>query len=193
MMRDTVAGEKSLQANDATRIRWSDQHRAADATLDQVYAAQDKRAHDALAEIGFGDEQRAQSFRRNQQGFDIALGMAIDQRGAARELTDFGEKLTRSLIDDRRDVTKAIALGDRDMAGQDDEHARPGFAGLEQSFAVLVSSDIAEPPHARDFLRRQRRECLLMPRKRGRQRGAAIAVTSSCGVDAHFFSHYSNK
>ncbi len=59
MMRKAVAGEKSLQANDAAGIRGADQHRAADAALDQAHPAQDQRAHDALAEIGFGDQQRA--------------------------------------------------------------------------------------------------------------------------------------
>ena len=38
----------------------ADQHRAARAGLDQRDAAQDQRAHDALAEIGLGDDQRAQ-------------------------------------------------------------------------------------------------------------------------------------
>ncbi len=91
--------------------------------------------------------------------------MAIDQRDAARELTDFGEKLTRPLIDDRRDMAEAIALGDRDMAGQYDEHAPAGLAGFKQFFAILVTSDVAEPAHARDLLERQRRERLLMARE----------------------------
>ena len=112
MMRIAVAGEKSLQANDAARIRRADQHRAAGAALDQADPAQDQGAHDALAEIGFRHQQRAQLLRRNQQRFDVALGMAIDQRDAARELADFGQKLTWPLIDDRRDVTEAVALGD---------------------------------------------------------------------------------
>ena len=110
--------------------------------------------------------------------------MAVDQGDAARELADLGEKLPRPLIDHRRDVTEAIALGDRDMTGQNDEHARSGLAGFEQRFAVPVCSDVAEPAHARDFLRRQRRECLLLTRKRGRQRRAA-GLVSSGSVYAH--------
>ena len=186
MMRKTVAGEKPLQANDAARIRRSDQHRTANAALDQAHPAKDKSTHDALAEIGFGDQQRAQSLRRNQKRFDVALGAAIDQCDAARELTDFGEKLTRPLIDYRCDMTEAIALADRDMAGQNDEHARSGLAGLEQFFAILVIAHLAEPAHARDLLRRQRRECLLKTRKHGRQRSAPIRFTFCCVVCAHF-------
>ena len=138
-MRNAVAGEEALQADDAAGILRPDQHRTADAALDQADPAQDQRAHDALAEIGFGDQERAQSLRRNQQRFDVAFGMAVDQRDAARELADLGEKLTRPLIDHRRDMAKAVALGDRDMAGQHHEHAGSGLAGLEQPFAVLVS------------------------------------------------------
>ena len=44
-------------------------------------------------------KQRAQSVRRNQQRLDVALGVAVDQRDAAGELADFGQKLTRPLID----------------------------------------------------------------------------------------------
>ena len=185
MMRIAVAGEKSLQANDADGIRRADQHGAADAALNQSHPAQDQRAHDAFAEIGFRDQQRAQSFRRYQQRFDVTLGMTVDQRDAARELADFGEKLTGSLIDHRRDVAETVALGDRDMAGQDDEHARSGFAGLEQPFAVLVGSDVAEPAHARNLLQRQRRKCLLMSRKCGSRRSAAIGLVSRRIIRAH--------
>src|SRR5258708_29297237 len=105
--------------------------------------------------------------------------MAIDQCGPAGELADFGEKLTRSLIDHRRDVTEAVALANRDMPGQDDEHPRSGLAGLEQSFAILVTAQLAEAAHARDLWWRQRRECLLETRKPGRQRSTAIRFTSS--------------
>jgi hypothetical protein len=111
--------------------------RAADAALDQADPAQDQRAHDALAEIGFRDQQRAQFVGGNQQRFDIALGVAVDQRDAAGELADLGQELTRALIDHRRDMAKAVALGDRDFARQYHEHAGPRLAGLEQRCAVL--------------------------------------------------------
>ena len=117
MMGMAVALQKILQPRHVAERVSADQHRAADAALDQVDPAQDQRAHDALAEIGFGDQQRPQLLRRDQQRLDIALGMAVDQRDAAGELADLGEKLTRPLIDDRRDVAEPVALGDRDVAG----------------------------------------------------------------------------
>ena len=72
-----------------------------------------------------------------KQRLDIALGMAVDQRDAAGKLADLGHELPRPLIDDRRDMAEAVALGDRDMARQHHEHAGAGLAGLEQRFAVL--------------------------------------------------------
>ena len=118
-------------------------------------------------------------FNRSVTLVNTALGMAIDQCGAAGELPGFGEKLTGYLIDHRCHVTEPIALGNRDTTGQDDEHSRSGFAGLEQFLAVLVASQFAEAAHARDLVRGQRRKCLLMPRKRGRQRSAAIGFIFS--------------
>ncbi len=136
MVRLAVARQEILQPRHVAERRRADQHRAADAALDQADPAQDQRAHDALAEIGLGDQQRAQLLRRNQQRFDVALGMAVDQRDAAGELADLGQKLPRPLVDDRRDMAEAVALGDRDMARQHHEHAGAELAGLEQGFAV---------------------------------------------------------
>ena len=56
MVRIAVAGEKALQPDQVRRIRRSNQHRAADASLDQGDAAQDQGPHDAFAEIGFRDQ-----------------------------------------------------------------------------------------------------------------------------------------
>ena len=189
-MRNAVAGEEALQADDAAGILRPDQHRTADPALDQADPAQDQRAHDALAEIGFGDQQRAQPLRRNQKCFDVAFGMAVDQRDAARELADLGEKLSRPLVDHRRDVAEAVALGDRNMAGQHHEHAGSGLAGLEQHFAVLVVAHLAEPAHARDLLRRQRREGLLQAGKRAFSKALPSAPVPVAGVTAISVSRY---
>src|SRR5882757_6942682 len=74
--------------------------------------------------------------------------MAVDQRDAAGKLADLGQKLPRTLIDHGRDMAEA------------------GLAGLEQSFAVLVAAQFAEPAHALDLVARQRRKSLLEARKR---------------------------
>src|SRR5260370_25127013 len=121
--------------------------------------------------------------------------MAIDQRGPAGELADFGEKLTRSLLDHRRHVPEAIALANRNMPGQDDEHSGSGLAGFDQPFAILVTAQFAEAAHARDLLWRQPRAGLLETRKPGRQRSAVVRFTSSrpVHVDLRLTSSKANK
>lgn len=93
MMRLAVAGEEALQPHHACRMRRTDQHHAADAALEQIDPAQDQRAHDALAEFGLGDQQRAQPLRRQQQRLDIAFGAAVDQRRPSGELAQLRPKL----------------------------------------------------------------------------------------------------
>ena len=92
MVRLAVARQEILQPRHVAERDRADQHRAAGAALDQADPAQDQRAHDAFAEIGLGHQQRAQLIRRNQQRFDIALGMAVDQRDAAGKLADLGHE-----------------------------------------------------------------------------------------------------
>ena len=95
MVGIAVAGEKALQPDHVGRVRRPDQDHAATPPCNQSDPAKDQRAHDALAEIGFGDQQRAQPVGRDQQGLDVALGRAVHQRGAAGELADLGQELTR--------------------------------------------------------------------------------------------------
>ena len=101
VVRLAVARQKILQPRHLAERGRPDQHRAAGAALDQVDPAQDQRAHDPLAEFGFGHQQRAQLIGRDQKRLDIAVGMAIDQREAAGKLANLGEELPRPLIDDR--------------------------------------------------------------------------------------------
>src|SRR5579872_3446485 len=185
-MRVSVAAEKALQTNDTGRIRRADQDRPARAAPDQADPAKNQRAHDPLAEIGFGDQKRAQTLRRNQKRFDVALGMTVGQRDAARKLTELGEKLPRPLFNDRRDTTKTGTAGDGDVAGQHDKHAGADLAGLEQDLAILELALFAEAAHPRNFLRGQRRKCLFVARKRARQARAGAHLASRDGLFRHF-------
>ena len=185
MVRIAVAGEKSLQVDDAGRILRPDQYRAADAALDQADPAQDQRAHDALAEISLRDQQRPQLVRRDQERLDIALGMAVDQRDASGQLPDLGEELTRPLLDHGCDMAEPVALGDDDVARQDHEHARPGLAGLEQRLAVSEGADLAKTAHPRDLGRGQRWEGLLKALKHLPVGATAIARLCRCALVRH--------
>ena len=55
LMRMTVAGEEVLQPQHVAVVGPADDDRAAGAGFQQAHAAQDQRAHDALAELGLGN------------------------------------------------------------------------------------------------------------------------------------------
>src|SRR3954447_16723055 len=109
--------------------------------------------------------------------------MAVDQRDAAGKLADFSQKLPRSLIDHRRDMAKAVTLGNYDIARQHHEHAGAGLAGFKQGDAVLVSAHLAEPAHAVDFVLGQGRKSLLVAWKCKRVR--TIRLVYDCCVRRH--------
>ncbi|MCY1223704.1 hypothetical protein D9M72_358420 [compost metagenome] len=58
-MRVAVAPQEGLQCDQLRLGAVADQHRPA-AEFDQPHAAQDQRAHDALAQFGLGHQQGAQ-------------------------------------------------------------------------------------------------------------------------------------
>jgi len=99
MVRKAVAVRNPAGVSPA-RIRGSDQHRAPAAALDQAdrrrISARTSRSPSSASAIA----ARADA-RRNQQRFDVAFAWH-QQRNAARELADFGQKLTWPLVDDRR-------------------------------------------------------------------------------------------
>ena len=72
-----VPGQEALEPDHVRRGGRPDQD-GARGPLNESHAAKDERAHDAFAEIGFGDQQRAQCVRGDQQGLDVALGRGVD-------------------------------------------------------------------------------------------------------------------
>jgi len=64
--------------------------------LNQTDPAQNQRAHDPLAQIRLGDDQRAQLRRRHQKRFNVFVGMRIDHRRQTGELTYLGPGTARA-------------------------------------------------------------------------------------------------
>ena len=85
-----------------------DQDRTASAILDQRDPAQDERAHDPLAEFSFRDDDAAQALGGNEKRFDLGLCTRVNERGAARQLSDFGEELARSFFDDWDHMSQTV-------------------------------------------------------------------------------------
>ena len=54
-----VPGEKALQSDHIRRVRRADQHSAGRSALKKSNAPKNERAHDALAEFGFSDQESA--------------------------------------------------------------------------------------------------------------------------------------
>src|SRR5471032_1263234 len=144
-----------------------DQHRPAGIDVDQRHAAQDQRAHDALAQLGLGHQQRAQRFGRHHQHLDGADGLAVAQRRPARQLRHLAAELAGAVLGDRRGVAQAVVAADRDAPLQHQHQAEAGHAGLEQRLAVLEMAHVAEAQHALDVSRRQHRKHLVAARVAG--------------------------
>ena len=118
--------------------------------------------HDPLAKFGLFDHQGAQILRRDQQRFHIADGVNVDKRRLPRQLPDFGDKLTRSLLHDRRGVSQRVPSGDADRALDQHIHARRDVSRHEQRIAGCVAPYLAEPAKPIDFLRRKLWEHMLV-------------------------------
>jgi hypothetical protein len=135
-VRLRVADEEIAKLQHVGRLRRPDQHGAGRAGLDQPDAAQDQRAHDPLAEVGLGDDQRAQLLGWNQQRLGVDVGVVVDERRASRELADLGGELPGALAHDRRDVPQPVALAGGHAAGQHDETAGSALAGANEPLAA---------------------------------------------------------
>ena len=124
MMRIAVAGEKALKPDHVRGARRADQHGAGRAALEQGHPPKDERPHDALAEIGFGDQERTQAFGRDQQRLDVALRRSVDKRARVESWPTSARNWPAPCSTIGVTMAEAVALGDRDLALEHDEHAR---------------------------------------------------------------------
>ena len=176
VVRVAVALEERLQAQHVRRLRVADDHGSTHAGFDERDAAQDQRAHDALAQIGFGDDQRAQLIRRNQKRLDLIVRLSVHHRLPPGKLRNLGEKLAATSAGERHDMTKPVAQARAHGALQHDEHPRARLAGGQQTLACCVATHRAEAADARDFGFRELREQLLAAAgERGRKLSQVLA------------------
>ena len=124
MVGIAVAGKEALQPDDIRAVRGPDQRWTAGAKLDQCDAAQDQGPHDPFAQFGFGDHQRAYTFRRNDQRFHVGDRMHVDQYRTAGQLTDLSDEVASPFLDDRREMSERVAARDGNRTGNECKHAR---------------------------------------------------------------------
>ena len=96
----------------------------------QADAAQDQRAHDALAQLGFLHQHIAQPARRHHHGFDLAFGDGIHQRGAVGQLRQLAQEAAGTMRDDGLAAGHRAALAHLDLALEDKGQARGHLARL---------------------------------------------------------------
>ena len=161
MMGMRVAAQEILQAQQVGRLRRSDQHRPAGAGFEQRDPAQDQRAHDAFAQVRFGDDQGAQLFRRYEQRLDVFFRIRIDQPGLSGELSHFTREIAGSQACNRNHVAQAVTLADGDRTLHHDEHARTGFSRPVETCATLEAAHHAETADAGDLRLGQHRKHLV--------------------------------
>ena len=163
LVRMPVPREESFQPNNIAVICTADNHRSAYTRFEKTDAAQDQRAHDALTQLGLLHQNVQKPVRRNDQRFDPALGLAVNQGRAAGELGKLAQERARTVRDNRWVVRQLVALGDDDVAGQNDKHTRTDLAGRRQALARAVEPRLAEPAYPIDLCRLQHRKHLVVP------------------------------
>ena len=114
-------------------------------------APKDQRAHQALAEIGFGDQQRAQAIGGNRHGLDVGQRLLVDEIWPARQLCELAHEIAALVRDDVRRLA-AVRLGDVDLARQDQHQSGPDLADPREHFALLVAARFTESGEPRNFI-----------------------------------------
>jgi hypothetical protein len=87
--------------------------------------------------------------------------MNVDERRLARQLSDLGNELTRSLLHDRGAVSQGIASRDAHRSLDQNVHAGRDIARHEQGIAGCVMAIFPKTAQPIDFLRRKLRKHLL--------------------------------
>src|SRR5262245_54950053 len=155
-----VAPEKFLEPEHVAATRVTDDDRPGEASFEKSDASQDERAHDALAELGFGHQDVAQAARSDHENLDRFHRHRVDQRGTAGELRKLTHEPARSMRDDRLAPPENVVLRDRELSAQYHEHARAGLAGGYQLLACGMAPHLAEAPQPVDLGGRPSREPL---------------------------------
>ena len=141
-MRMAVAGEEALQPQHVAVVGPADDDRAAGAGFQQAHAAQDQRAHDALAELGLGNEQGAQLRRRNDDDLDRLACDGVDQGRTAAKLRQLAHEASGLMGHDQRALA-AVRLKDVDLPREDNHQS--GAASPTRASASPAANERTSP------------------------------------------------
>ena len=184
-MRHAVAREEAAQPRDLVGLRRADEDGSAGAGLEEEHASQDHRAHQLLAERGFGDEQRMQALRIDLECFGVANRGAVREGRFPRELRNLAAEGARAVFDDLELLAVRVASRHAELARKHHVDPAADLARFEGALAVAEPARGAEPAHARDLLGRQDRKDLRAPLRDDRRvvlRHAASICLPAGGV-----------
>ena len=158
-MRMTVTGEEVLQPQHVAVVGPADNDRTARAGFQQAHAAQDQRAHDALAKLGLGNEQGAQLRRRNDDDPDRFGCDGVDEGRTTAKLRQLAHEASGLMGHDQRALA-AVRLEDVNLPREDDHQPGGRLTHARQRLPGSERAHLAEAAHTVDLLRQQRREHL---------------------------------
>ena len=147
-MRIAVAREEALDAQRVGGMHAADQDRAAAGVLDHADAAQDERAQDDLADIGFGADHPAESGARYADRSARFRRARPDQHLALVEQVELAGELVRAVRGDDDLVAMRVGLHHRHRAVGQQEEVDPAIALAKQRVArreSLLAAIVADP------------------------------------------------
>ena len=139
-----MRARKPCRRTTSGEVLGPDEDRAAGARLDQHDAAQDQRAHDAVAELGLRDHHGPQVLCRDEQRLHVVDGVRVDQRRPAGELPQLGREVTGALLDDGGEMPQRIAPRHPYATGSEHEGSGSDFPRHEQRLILGVALHLAE-------------------------------------------------
>jgi hypothetical protein len=157
LTRMSIAPEKALEPEHIAILSAADDYGPTGACLQQTNTPENQGAHDALAELGFCNQEGPQLVGRDDQRVDRCSRVGVHQRRPARELRQF----THEMRDDRGGAARLVTPSDVDVSSQDDAEAQTNLTDGRERFAHPVRADLAKAPYPLDLGRLQNRKHLL--------------------------------
>ena len=161
-------------------MRRSDEHHVAETAGDQLDTAQDERAHDDVADLGVGLDERQQAAVIQLDHLARVDRTRPDQRSPAREHVDFARELARTVHGDDGPVRRA-GPDDLDVPARDDEERDDRLADVEEDVSRRHLPQAAESCDPRCLGLTQRGKDLLGA-FRARQRKGCGGNRHSCAI-----------
>ena len=137
MLGIAVPGQEALKPDHVRRCRRPDQDNAR-GPLEESHPPKDERAHDAFAEIGFGDQERPQSVGGINKVSTSPSAVASTSAARLESWPTSARNWPTPSSTTGATWPKPIALGDRDKALEHDEHAGRDFPGFVQLLPVRI-------------------------------------------------------